>query len=146
MVKPEGKTPVFSRELVDILRAIPVYCGQSGRIDLNDHHQRALDLFEQGEYFEAHEEWESIWRTHPLGSADRHGVQSLIRLCAAGVKAQGNNHPAFDHHCNGALNHLLTAQSLARESNGKFLESWPFWAPLLAWRQMGSQPDQNVQK
>jgi len=46
----------------------------------------ALDLFNHGFYWEAHEEWESLW--HACG---RHGpaadyLKGLIKLAAAGVK------------------------------------------------------------
>ena len=47
-----------------------------------------MSHFNRGEYFEAHEVWEGLWR-----AADRKGpvarfLQGLIRLAAAGVKAR----------------------------------------------------------
>ena len=49
---------------------------------------RAIDLFNHGYYWEAHEYWEALW--HACG---RQGVQAdflkaLIRLAAAGVKVR----------------------------------------------------------
>jgi hypothetical protein len=48
----------------------------------------AIDLFNHGYYWEAHEAWESLWH-----AAGRHGptaefLKGLIKLAAAGVKAR----------------------------------------------------------
>jgi len=48
----------------------------------------AIDLFNHGFYWEAHEEWEALWH-----AAGRHGrtadfLKGLIKLAAAGVKAR----------------------------------------------------------
>ncbi len=51
-------------------------------------HRRAVDLFNHGYYWEAHESWETLW--HALGrvgaSADQ--IKGLIKMAAAGVKAR----------------------------------------------------------
>ena len=54
-------------------------------------HGRAA--FNRGEFFEAHERWEKMWRQ--LDGADRVGVQGLIRI-AAGLHhlQQGRPRPA----------------------------------------------------
>ena len=49
---------------------------------------RGLDLFNHGFYWEAHEEWESLW--HACGRAGRTAdfLKGLIKLAAAGVKVR----------------------------------------------------------
>ena len=54
----------------------------------NEVYAYALDLFNHGFYWEAHEAWESLWH-----AARRHGntadfLKGLIKLAAAGVKAR----------------------------------------------------------
>src|SRR3954447_16675008 len=51
----------------------------------------AIDLFNAGYYWEAHETWESLWH-----AAERSGpiamlLKGLIKLAAAGVKAREGN-------------------------------------------------------
>jgi hypothetical protein len=48
----------------------------------------ALDLFNHGYYWEAHEAWETLW--HAVGHHTRPGLflKGLIKLAAAGVKAR----------------------------------------------------------
>jgi hypothetical protein len=52
----------------------------------NPHWRYALDLFNEGFYWEAHEAWEGFW--HALGrtSPEARFVQGLIHLAAAAVK------------------------------------------------------------
>lgn len=42
---------------------------------------RGVELFNAGRHFEAHEEWEHVWRSCP--AADRRFVQSLIHAAVA---------------------------------------------------------------
>lgn len=48
---------------------------------------RDLDLFNHGYYWEAHEEWEGLWRAADK-PADKALLQAVIRLAAAGVKVR----------------------------------------------------------
>lgn len=45
------------------------------------HFRRGLELFNAGRHFDAHEEWEHVWRTCP--QSDRRFVQSLIHAAVA---------------------------------------------------------------
>lgn len=68
----------------------------------------ALDLFNHGYYWEAHEAWEALW--HELA---RHGpegrlLRALIALAAAGVKAREGN-------ARGVVRHLGRAAALLRD-------------------------------
>jgi hypothetical protein len=56
---------------------------------------RGLEAYATGEYFEAHELWEELWRDEPPGD-DRQLLQGLIQVAAAMHKAitQGQPRPA----------------------------------------------------
>ncbi|MEZ4446656.1 MAG: DUF309 domain-containing protein [Polyangiaceae bacterium] len=55
--------------------------------------ERGLGAYAQGEYFEAHELWEELWRDHPEGP-DRQFLQGLIQVAAAMHKAVTQDMPA----------------------------------------------------
>lgn len=44
--------------------------------------------YERGDYFEAHEHWEAVWRA--ASSSERRGYQGLIQLAASCYKLQHN--------------------------------------------------------
>ncbi len=44
---------------------------------------RGLSLFRSGRYFEAHEEWEELWRDMDEGDSLRDFVRGMIMLAAA---------------------------------------------------------------
>ncbi len=65
----------------------------------------AVDLWNAGYYWEAHEQWEALWH-----AAGRHGpaadfFKSLIKLAAAGVKVREGRHE-------GVMRHLTRAAQL----------------------------------
>lgn len=49
-------------------------------------HRHGIDLFNHGYYWEAHEEWEAIWRAAGKKGATADLFKGLIKLAAAGVK------------------------------------------------------------
>lgn len=61
-------------------------------------HRYAIDLFNHGYYWEAHEVWEEIWialqRTGPLADL----FKGLIKLAAAGVKTRAGSEHGRRHH------------------------------------------------
>jgi uncharacterized protein len=70
----------------------------------NETYLLALDLFNHGYYWEAHEAWESLW--HACG---RHGgtadlLKGLIKLAAAGVKAREGRPAGVRQHAERAAN------------------------------------------
>jgi uncharacterized protein len=69
----------------------------------------AIDLFNHGYYWEAHESWESLW--HAAGHAGPVAVllKGLIKLAAAGVKAREGN-------AAGVLRHARRAAELFRRA------------------------------
>jgi uncharacterized protein len=69
----------------------------------NEVYAYALDLFNHGFYWEAHEEWESLWHV-----AGRHGrtadfLKGLIKLAAAGVKAREGRPAGVKQHAERAV-------------------------------------------
>jgi len=68
-----------------------------------------LDLFNHGYYWEAHEQWESLWhacgRRGPLASL----LQGLIKLAAAGVKVREGKPAGVANLARGAADKFLQA-------------------------------------
>ncbi len=64
---------------------------------------KGLELFNQGNYYDAHEEWETLWSDYYL--PDRDFVQGLIQLSVS-----------FVHLSNG---NLIGAKSLLKKSQRK---------------------------
>jgi len=54
----------------------------------NAHYLYAIDLFNHGFYWEAHEAWESLWHAAGRTGATADFLKGLIKLAAAGVKAR----------------------------------------------------------
>jgi hypothetical protein len=78
---------------------------------------RAIDLFNHGYYWEAHEVWEGLW--HACGRSGQAAtlLKGLIRLAAAGVKVR-QGRPE------GVRSHARRAEELFRELLGQ-LEPGP---------------------
>lgn len=67
--------------------------------------RRAVQLFVRGYYWEAHEEWESIWHAAGRRGSTADVLKGLIKLAAAGVKAREGN-------ADGVRRHALRAVEL----------------------------------
>ena len=57
----------------------------------NRHYLLALDFFNHGFYWEAHEEWERLWRASGPDTAVGKFLKGLVKLSAAGVKVRENS-------------------------------------------------------
>ena len=58
----------------------------------------ALNLFNAGYYWEAHEVWERLWHAHRRTGPTAEVLKGLIKLAAAGVKVrQGQRHGVVTH-------------------------------------------------
>jgi predicted metal-dependent hydrolase len=55
----------------------------------NTKYEEGIDLFNRGEYFDAHEVWEELWVDCP--AAERRFVQALIQAAVAVYHFQRNN-------------------------------------------------------
>jgi len=73
----------------------------------NETYLYAIDLFNHGYYWEAHEEWESLWHAAGRRGATADFLKGLIKLAAAGVKAR-EGRPA------GVRQHAQRADELFR--------------------------------
>jgi hypothetical protein len=76
----------------------------------------AIDLFNYGFYWEAHEAWEALWH-----AAGRHGstadfLKGLIKLAAAGVKAREGRAAGVRQHAERAVE-LFQDISAGRKAN-----------------------------
>lgn len=80
----------------------------------------ALDLFNHGYYWEAHESWESLW--HAAGHAGPVAVllKALIKLAAAGVKAREGNAAGVRRHARRGAELFRIAADSDRELSGLF--------------------------
>jgi len=67
---------------------------------------RGIDLFNHGYYWEAHEEWESLW--HACGKRGCLALffQGLIKLAAAGVKIRQGRPVGIQRHSQRAETHF----------------------------------------
>jgi len=72
----------------------------------------AIDLFNHGYYWEAHEAWEALWhacgRTGPVADL----LKGLIKLAAAGVKSREGRPKGVKQHAARSLELLNAAQVL----------------------------------
>jgi predicted metal-dependent hydrolase len=72
----------------------------------------AIDLFNHGYYWEAHEAWESLWHAAGRRGETADLLKGLIKLAAAGVKAREGRPP-------GVRLHATRARELLEPSSGK---------------------------
>lgn len=78
----------------------PLYNWQS-----NETYLYAIDLFNHGFYWEAHEAWESLWHAAGHRGETADFLKGLIKLAAAGVKQ-------YEGNTVGVERHLLRAREL----------------------------------
>ncbi len=57
-----------------------------------------IDLFNNGYYWEAHEEWEALWHEAGRSGSVADFLRGLIKLTAAGVKVRANNNRGIKRH------------------------------------------------
>ena len=104
----EGPRPTSSQLPGEIL-LIP----QNDQWNRCIHHRHAIDLFNHGFYWEAHEEWESLWRMLPKKTPQRWALQALIQSAAALLKEHMGHRRASQTLLNNALRHMEAASSHA---------------------------------
>lgn len=132
----EKGMPVFPLEWQVWLKSPP-----TGDLVFDDVHRQSLFCWMMGEFHQAHEFWEQLWRGQDTDSAMRRALQGLIRVCAAGVKGTQGNRVGYFHHLRGAQEHLAKALTLGIESD------WPGpnWGEMVAWLQVVSSSEKNMQ-
>jgi hypothetical protein len=71
----------------------------------------AIDLFNHGFYWEAHEAWESLWHAAGRQGPIAAWLKALIKLAAAGVKAREGNPSGVGRHAQRALELLAEVRA-----------------------------------
>jgi uncharacterized protein len=93
----------------------------------------AIDLFNHGFYWEAHEALEGLWVAAGKAGAVAELLKGLIKLCAAGVKERQGMPGGVEKHVTAAARHLAVAGhafgdgsclGLSAESLRRALEGW----------------------
>jgi len=85
----------------------------------NPNYLYAIDLFNHGFYWEAHEEWESLWHAAGRTGVTADFLKGLIKLAAAGVKLrEGRAAGVNQHACRAA--ELLAAATLSKANSTTF--------------------------
>ncbi|MEW4488022.1 DUF309 domain-containing protein [Thalassoglobus sp. JC818] len=59
---------------------------------------RAVELFNNGYYWEAHEAWEQVWMAHNKKGPQADFIKALIKLSACGVKCLEGNRTGAERH------------------------------------------------
>jgi hypothetical protein len=72
----------------------------------------AIDLFNHGFYWEAHEAWESLWHAAGRRGPTADLLKGLIKLAAAGVKSREGRPKGVKQHAARAVELLSAARSL----------------------------------
>lgn len=62
-----------------------------------------FDLFNDGFYWESHEQWEAVWLAVGRSGVVADLLKGLIKLAAAGVKAKEANEVGFNRHLTRAI-------------------------------------------
>jgi uncharacterized protein len=89
----------------------------------------AIDLFNHGYYWEAHEAWEQLWHAAGRDGPTAWLLQGLIKLAAAGVKVREGRASGTDSHANGARQLF----ERAKEQLGEATHAGLRFADLLAY-------------
>jgi predicted metal-dependent hydrolase len=71
---------------------------------------RGIVLFNRGYYWEAHEEWESVWHTVGRTGPVADFIKGLIKWAAAGVKAREGRTDGVARHLRRASELLVSAR------------------------------------
>ncbi len=104
----------------------------------------AIDLFNHGYYWEAHEAWEGLWIAAGRRGVTAEFLKGLIKLTAGGVKVRQRRLKGVRHHTTRAVEHFrrVMDQTGAARYAGLELESAIALARDTAER-AGSLPDSS---
>ena len=103
----------------------------------------AVDLFNHGYYWEAHETWESLWHASGRGGIAGDFFKALIKIAAAGVKAREGRPEGWRRHLRRAEELLrITQQRIGPDSPRYFgLELAELMAAVAKARDAGPPAD-----
>lgn len=102
-----------------------------------------IDLFNNGYYWEAHENWELVWQAAGRKGAIAEFCQALIKLAAAGVKAREGRTAGVRKHAQRSLELLESVRSRLGSQQPIFLGlSLP--QLMLAAQMLDDDPDKII--
>jgi hypothetical protein len=78
----------------------------------NESYLHAIDLFNHGFYWEAHEEWESLWHAAGRTGPTADFLKGLIKLAAAGVKLREGRAAGVKQHAQRSAELIKLAAGL----------------------------------
>lgn len=84
----------------------------------------AVDLFNHGYYWEAHEAWEGLWKAHGRLGPQARFYQGLIKLAAAAVKAREGRPIGVRRHCQRARELLHAARQGSADPSRHYGLAW----------------------
>lgn len=82
----------------------------------NDSYLFAIDLFNHGYYWEAHEEWERLWHLAGRTGSTADFLKGLIKLAAAGVKLREGRLAGVKQHGNRSAELLQHASAMGGQT------------------------------
>jgi hypothetical protein len=85
----------------------------------NENYLYAIDLFNHGYYWEAHEAWEGLWHAAGRRGPTADFLKGLIKLAAAGVKAREGRAAGVRQHAKRAGELLQKARHSEIQQEGK---------------------------
>jgi predicted metal-dependent hydrolase len=77
----------------------------------------AIDLFNHGYYWEAHETWESLWHLAGRRGTTADFLKGLIKLAAAGVKAREGRAEGVRRHAARAAELFANVKAVGNQAN-----------------------------
>jgi uncharacterized protein len=99
----------------------------------------AVDLFNAGYYWEAHETWEGLWIAAGRKGELADFLKSLIKLAAAGVKAREGQINGVERHARRAVE-LLRSISAGQPSEGRIYCGLNLEELIFSARSLAEQP------
>ena len=99
----------------------------------------AVDLFNEGYYWEAHETWEGLWIAAGRKGELADFLKSLIKLAAAGVKAREGQINGVERHARRAVD-LLRPISAERPATGSIYCGLNLEQLILSAQSLAEQP------
>jgi uncharacterized protein len=85
---PTHTFPPPTHRTRSVIPKATVTVAKAGHRQLSTNFLLAIDLFNCGYYWEAHEEWERLWRASNPESIVGRFLKGLVKLSAAGVKVR----------------------------------------------------------
>jgi hypothetical protein len=97
----------------------------------------AVDLFNAGYYWEAHEQWEVLWNAAGRTGTTADFFKALIKLAAAGVKAREGNPEGMLRHVTRTVQLLQTVFDSTQSNKEPAARYWG-----IEWRQLFQVADE----